>query len=542
MSGQRLRWHMRGMNEDMDRTRFDLLTQLYKKIPKHTRVCFIAGVITGWLTHFYMLTGKFLNWDDANNMDTYGSGDYLGRWFLKYIHPLGGKYSIPAVHGFLLIVCIAVSACLILEILQIKSATGAVLAAAVLETFPSIVSTMTFMFMAHTSGIGILMVTLAVYLLRKYRHGWLPCMALLICALGTYQSYISFAITLMLLGMIADIFHGEKFPQIIRKGIVCVLVLGAGVLIYMKLSHVIYPGLDQETYGGVGNMGQIALSEMPILIGRCYKRFLEYFLWKPFAFVSGTAQAANIITCVLAIALFLYLVIARKMYQDIPTLLLLVLLCGFVPLAAAFIYFMAPEVVYSMLMLYAYALIYVTVLALLEYCMEDWHIKPVSVRWRNGLRYVAVLVTVCTIFVSSYTDYLLANRAYLRTHFATERVQQYFNRVIAMVECTQGYENGDRIEILGEFYYRDNPSTVEVDILDAEDLRDLDGVALENGLLTTSVRDNFIKMFVGYDMADLRFADKEAIMETEEYQSMAVYPHEGCVRKIGDIWVVKMCE
>ena len=112
------------------------------------------------------------------------------------------------------------------------------------------------------------------------------------------------------------------------------------------------------------------------------------------------------------------------MYQDIPTLLLLVLLCGFVPLAAAFIYFMAPEVVYSMLMLYAYALIYVTVLALLEYCMEDWHIKPVSVRWRNGLRYVAVLVTVCTIFVSSYTDYLLANRAYLRTHFATERVQQ----------------------------------------------------------------------------------------------------------------------
>ncbi len=43
-------------------------------------------------------------------------------------------------------------------------------------------------------------------------------------------------------------------------------------------------------------------------------------------------------------------------------------------------------------------------------------------------------------------------------------------------------------------------------------------------------------------MADLRFADKEAIMETEEYQSMAVYPHEGCVRKIGDIWVVKMCE
>ena len=195
-----------------------------------------------------------------------------------------------------------------------------------------------------------------------------------------------------------------------------------------------------------------------------------------------------------------------------------------------------------MLMLYAYALIYVTVLGLLEYCMEDWQDKPVSVGWRNGLRYAVVIVTVCTIFVSSYTDYLLTNRAYLRTNLAAERVQQYFNRVIARVENTEGYESGDRIEILGEFHYRDNPSTVEVDILNSEDLRELDGVALENGLITTGVRDNFIKMFVGYDMADLNFSEKEYIMETEEYRKMAVYPKEGCVQKINDIWVVKMCE
>ena len=141
---------------------FDLMARLYKKVPRYTRLCFAVAMIAGWLTHFYMLTNKFLNWDDANNMDSFGSGDYLGRWFLKYIHPLGGKYSIPAVHGFLLIVCIAVSACIILEILQIKSMTGAVLTAVVLETFPSVVSTMTFMFMAHTSGIGIRMATLAV--------------------------------------------------------------------------------------------------------------------------------------------------------------------------------------------------------------------------------------------------------------------------------------------------------------------------------------------------------------------------------------------
>ena len=54
--------------------------------------------------------------------------------------------------------------------------------------------------------------------------------------------------------------------------------------------------------------------------------------------------------------------------------------------------------------------------------------------------------------------------------------------------------------------------------------------------------DNFIKMFIGYDMADLSFSDKEAIMETQQYQKMPAYPKDGCVRKFDDIWVVKMCE
>ena len=88
--------------------KFDILAVLYKKIPKHTKICLLTGLIAGWVTHFYMLTHKLVNWDDANNMSAYGSGDYLGRWFLKYIHPLGSVHSIPAVHGVLFILLVAV--------------------------------------------------------------------------------------------------------------------------------------------------------------------------------------------------------------------------------------------------------------------------------------------------------------------------------------------------------------------------------------------------------------------------------------------------
>ena len=521
--------------------KFDILEQINGKISSNTKICFTSGIITGCLTHFYMLSNKLLNWDDANNLASFGSGDYLGRWLLKYIHPLGGIYSIPAVHGFLLILMLSISAAVIADIMQLKSKTAAVLTPIVLLTFPSVACTMTFMFMAHTSGMGILMACVAVWLLRRYKYGFLPCGILLVFVLGTYQSYISFAITLMLMGMICDIMHGRKTVEVVKNGILCAVILIVSVLIYMWLSHVIYSNLDNETYGGIGDMGHIALSQMPILIGRCYKRFLEYFLWKPFAFVTKTAQTANIIICILAFVLFGILSVTKRLYKDVGKFVLLIVVCAFVPFGAAFVYFMAPEVDYSMLMLYSYALIYVIVIAMLDYCISEWESTDPAQKRVCYARYGVVFITIAAVCVSGYTDYLLTNRAYLRTHIAIERVQSYFNRILATVESTEGFTEGEAVAILGEFNYKDNPSTVEIDLFDSEELRVMSGVALENGLITSGVRDNFIKIFNGYETVTLDEDAKQAIMATDEYKNMPPYPQKGCVRRFPGIWVVKLC-
>lgn len=519
--------------------RFDIFGHLNKKILSHTKVCFATGIIAGFITHFYMLTNKLLNWDDANNLSAYGSGDYLGRWFLKYIHPLGSVHSIPAVHGFLFILFLALAACLILEITGIRSVTGAVLVPVVIMTFPSVASTMTFMFMSHTSGIAIFMAVLAVFCLRKYRYGFITCGILLILVLGTYQGYISIAITLMLMGMINDIVNGDKkFREVFRMGIICAAVLAVGVVIYMRLSHLIYPNLANETYGGVGNMGHIELVGLPILIGRCYKRFLEFFLWKPFEFMTVTKQAADICVCLCAALLFITIVIQKKLYKDIPRFALLLAVCAFVPFAAAFIYFMAPEAPYSMLMLYSYTLIYVLALALLEYCMKEWSTKKAN----KYACYSVIAATIISVALSCYTDYLVTNKAYLRTDLATQRVSAYFNRIISFAQMAEGFDESEGLTILGEFYYKDNPSSVEIDVIDSEDLRALDGIALENGLITSGVRDNFIKIFLGYELADISSGEKNEIMASDEYKAMSVYPKKGSVQKINGVWIVKMCE
>ena len=121
-------------------------------------------------------------------------------------------------------------------------------------------------------------------------------------------------------------------------------------------------------------------------------------------------------------------------------------------------------------------------------------------------------------------------------------MKSYFNRILSVAETTKDFNPDEGLVILGEFYYRNNPSSVEIDLFDSEDLRELSGVALENGLITSGVRDNFIETFVGYELADLTDSEKQAIMDTQDYKNMPIYPHEGCVEKINGIWVVKLCD
>ena len=229
------------------------------------------------------------------------------------------------------------------------------------------------------------------------------------------------------------------------------------------------------------------------------------------------------------------------MYHRPMECVLYCILCLFMPLAVAFVYFMAPDAPFSMLMLYAYVLIYITVIMLWERAIAYWQ-DGQEIKWKTIMRKLLVWITVLCIMISCYCNYLISNTAYLRMEISYERVTSYFNRIIERVESCEGFQNGDKVAMLGEFYYLDNPSPTEIGGFYTEQLRSMDGVALENGLITSGVRNNFIETFIGFDMANLSETEKTEIMESQSYQQMPVYPAEGSICKIGDVWIVKLCE
>ena len=110
------------------------------------------------------------------------------------------------------------------------------------------------------------------------------------------------------------------------------------------------------------------------------------------------------------------------------------------------------------------------------------------------------------------------------------------------IEATEGYIPGQPFALIGEYGLSETPDLLGSYSLDGEKFDDLSGVAKETGLLTSGVRHNFMKTYIGVEMPDINEEAIEQIKETEEYKNMPSYPAEGCVKQIEGIWIIKACE
>ena len=546
----------------------DTIKALLGKIPTRIRLCFLTGMISGILIHAYMFTNKLPNWDDINNVGSFGVGSEFGRWFLKYINPVDGIWSVPWIGGLFAVVFLSLAACMAVAALDIRSLTGVVLVPFMMLSFPSVCSMFTFMFTADCYAVGIFLACTAAWLIRKYRFGFLPGIALLVLSLGLYQAYLCLALGILVCGLFLDqlreeepgeesgrsgqspskggkLFSGRE-RNVFLSGVKTLLILIAAVALYSLIARLIFPELD--SYNGLNQMGRIDPVRLPRLILRAYRWVAEYFILKPYSFVNGFARALNVICCLLAAALVIAWFVKRKVWKRPAGALLYLFLAAAVPLAMGSIIIMAPDASVSMLMLYQYVILYLFIIALMERSLqkEDGLFaekKPAAQNrfLKNGPGLVSLFVTVVLLLVG-YENFVVTNEAYFRMGIAYERAYAWYNRIMERIEATEGYQPGDAFLLLGEYGLSETPDLLGSYSMDGERFDDLSGVAKETGLLTSGVRQNFMKIYVGAETPEVSEEVQEAIHQSEEYRNMPAYPEEGCVQKIMDVWVVKTCE
>lgn len=522
--------------------RKDLLQVLAAKIPGNIWICLTSGLIAGLFTHLYMLVNKLPNWDDIWNFNGYGSGDSWGRWFLKYVRPLSGEWSIPAINGVMAIITIAIASCLIISALKLKSLSAAILVPVMAVTFPGFTSTMTFMFTVNSYAFGVLFCCLGAFLIRKYKYGYIPGVVFLVLSMGIYQSYICLAAGILVLGLLLDLFENETTKKIIFSGIKSIISLGIGMIAYVIVSKIAVPVLNDSQ--GISKMGQVEILRIPRLIMRCYKRITEYFILEPYSFISDGMHITNILICVAGIVAFLYIIFNKKIYKDKTRLIIAIALAIMVPLALASIYALAPNTQdAAMTMLYQYFFVYVVIIALAEkiivlFFNNDKEIK-MSIVWTKigrSISYISILL----IILVAYFNYLITNEAYFRMDIAYQHSFAYYNRIVMSIEEQPDYNYGDPLLVLGNAY----PERYAVASLDMEDKRfeEFSGVATENGMLTEGVRIRFLRTYLGIDIPEYTDEVLKDIKGTKEYKQMPIYPKSGSIKLIKNIWVVKIFE
>ena len=98
----------------------EILGQLKKKIQPQWKICFLSGLMAGFVAHFYKLTNWLPNWDslvfryDKQNMLA------MGRWFLSVAAAPSSYYDLPWLAGLMTIVFYALGAVCICRMFEVR--------------------------------------------------------------------------------------------------------------------------------------------------------------------------------------------------------------------------------------------------------------------------------------------------------------------------------------------------------------------------------------------------------------------------------------
>ena len=116
----------------------DVLRQVWERTKRRDRLCLATGLISGMITHIYMLTNKITNLDDVVCVPDVGGGEVLGRYLQMPVHMLFSEWSAPAFNGMMAIVLLSLTCLVLVRLLGIESDTGALLLPLMMMTSVSV--------------------------------------------------------------------------------------------------------------------------------------------------------------------------------------------------------------------------------------------------------------------------------------------------------------------------------------------------------------------------------------------------------------------
>ena len=377
------------------------------------RFPFFVAMGSGLLAYVYFFTNKLPNYDDVFFTFSKGYGLASGRWGLELCELIFPNYSMPWLWGIISIVLLSISACLVLDVLEIRNRTLGCLAAALIVVFPSEIGTFTYMFTSSSYALSFLFAVLSVHLVRKGDEWWRYAVSggLIILMLSIYQAYIAITASLFVLLMIADTLRTEKsVKHIIARGIQYLILMAFSVAAYLLITKVLQ-NLRAEQYGEYAQDAFGNPQSFTERIYTCYRSFLAVFVpnYRMYGLVVSKFEAYLHVAAILISAVSILLVYWKSKkwgrFAFLAALTAVVL-----PLAMTCMLFVAGNVIVHTLVMYGFSLIYAYFALAVDYGTEIG-------AFRNKGLQSCLCLALFTILCCNVTE---SNRAALAMQFEYE--------------------------------------------------------------------------------------------------------------------------
>ena len=482
---------------------------------KEYKIPFIAGIIIAFLAHMFMFTNKLVNHDDIFYLFEKGATSSSGRWGLDLISYIFPDYSMPWLYGVLSVVLIIISGCIVCEIFNIKNTVFQILITAIFVTHPSLTSTFTYMYTSTSYAVAVLFSVLTVYLfLTDKKLNKAISVLLFVFVLSIYQAYISIIATLFLLHIINGLIKEDKKPTEIFKEVVsCLGMTVVALALYAAVTFAVFKIFDIS----FNDYAIKSLSNDLTFLKRIkiiYKEFIKiivrgYYGIIPYRFM----RIVHLIVSVIAFVKLFFIWLKKNLFGKICLLVFILLL----PVALNCLYFITSLNAIHTVVLYGYCCIYV-----LYIIVADGENKTVV---KNFVTAVLCAVVISNIYV--------ANESYLRMHMNYENTYSFYTSVVTSIKNTEGFDEDTKLALIGD------SANLQYKFEEFENIKNVKGT---KEITNAYSKYEFIQKFIGFDMPKATEEEINAVMQTEEYKNMSVYPYYNSIRRIGSIIVVKFSD
>ena len=499
------------------------LQDVLGKIPKQLTVAFLAACIAFAVVHAGFFDDRMVSEDYRHFIQTTAQRINLGRFFCfnlitDYIN--SWMLGCQACLGF------ALATVILVDLFKVRTRIGAVVVAVLMITMPSLCYLFVYLFSAANLGRVAFLTALSVWILVRWRWGFLPATVIFAVTLGVGQNALIFEAVLCSLVLLRDLMlEGETFSykRLMIKAVKMLIMGIVGVALYFLIWKLILQitGISAANYKGINQIGSFTLAQIATAVKRSYVDFKDFFFGSRFFYVSRLQKIDYLLFFLTGGFSVVFTCVKRPV--RIPGILVVLLL---IPLCVGSIQIFVPQVRTDTLMVYPiiYALAFGVTIA-------------ESVFPHNRLGSLASWFMLASLVVTGLSHYGITSGYYVKAEAYHEQTMAYENRLLMRIEEAPGYYEGIPIAFLsnGSNDYHGAEGSAYPGILNDRGLW-YSFVGTKNNELRKTI--DLISVYTGRKLKQATSAQIMQVQASEEAAEMPPYPLDGSIKVINGILTV----